>query len=154
MEKSDLREENINLTTFSKAISERYLSYALSTITSRSLPDVRDGLKPVHRRVLFAMLQLKLNHNLSFKKSARVVGDVMGKFHPHGDAAIYDALVRMGQDFSRGMTLVDKQGNFGSLDDPPAAPRAVRAPPHAAARARGRVRRLRAARALASRYFA
>ena len=79
MENEDLKNNNISFTTFSKAISERYLAYALSTITSRSLPDVRDGLKPVHRRVLYAMLQLKLNHNVSFKKSARVVGDVMGE---------------------------------------------------------------------------
>ncbi len=121
MEKSDLQEENINLTTFSKAISERYLSYALSTITSRSLPDVRDGLKPVHRRVLFAMLQLKLNHNLSFKKSARVVGDVMGKFHPHGDAAIYESMVRMAQEFALRYPLVDGQGNFGNIDGDNAA---------------------------------
>ena len=121
MEKSDLREENINLTTFSKAISERYLSYALSTITSRSLPDVRDGLKPVHRRVLYAMLQLKLNHNLSFKKSARVVGDVMGKFHPHGDAAIYESMVRMAQEFALRYPLVDGQGNFGNIDGDNAA---------------------------------
>ncbi len=121
MEKSDLQEENINLTTFSKAISERYLSYALSTITARSLPDVRDGLKPVHRRVLFAMLQLKLNHNLSFKKSARVVGDVMGKFHPHGDAAIYESMVRMAQEFALRYPLVDGQGNFGNIDGDNAA---------------------------------
>ena len=121
MEKPDLLEENINSTTFSKAISERYLSYALSTITSRSLPDVRDGLKPVHRRVLYAMLQLKLNHNLSFKKSARVVGDVMGKFHPHGDAAIYESMVRMAQDFALRYPLVDGQGNFGNIDGDNAA---------------------------------
>ena len=121
MEKTDLLEENINSTTFSKAISERYLSYALSTITSRSLPDVRDGLKPVHRRVLYAMLQLKLNHNLSFKKSARVVGDVMGKFHPHGDAAIYESMVRMAQDFALRYPLVDGQGNFGNIDGDNAA---------------------------------
>ncbi|MFL2819373.1 MAG: DNA topoisomerase IV subunit A [Candidatus Puniceispirillales bacterium] len=121
MEKPDLLEENINSTTFSKAISERYLSYALSTITSRSLPDVRDGLKPVHRRVLYAMLQLKLNHNLSFKKSARVVGDVMGKFHPHGDAAIYESMVRMAQEFALRYPLVDGQGNFGNIDGDNAA---------------------------------
>ena len=116
MEKEELQNENISLTPFSKAISERYLAYALSTITSRSLPDVRDGLKPVHRRVLFAMMQLKLNHNVSFKKSARVVGDVMGKFHPHGDAAIYESMVRMAQDFALRYPLVDGQGNFGNID--------------------------------------
>ena len=90
----------IEPTAFSDALSERYLAYALSTITSRSLPDVRDGLKPVHRRLLFAMRQLKLDPGQGFKKSARVVGDVMGKFHPHGDAAIYDAMVRLAQEFA------------------------------------------------------
>ena len=106
---------------FSEEISERYLSYALSTITSRSLPDVRDGLKPVHRRLIYAMRQLKLNPNSNFKKSARVVGDVMGKFHPHGDAAIYDAMVRMAQEFSLKYPLVDGQGNFGHIDGDNAA---------------------------------
>ncbi|MDC0094166.1 DNA topoisomerase IV subunit A, partial [Alphaproteobacteria bacterium] len=121
MDRTNLNEKNINLTSFSKAISERYLSYALSTITSRSLPDVRDGLKPVHRRVLFAMRQLKLNYNQGFKKSARVVGDVMGKFHPHGDGAIYDSMVRMAQDFALRYPLVDGQGNFGNIDGDNAA---------------------------------
>lgn len=121
MENTELNKENIDYTSFSKAISERYLSYALSTITSRSLPDVRDGLKPVHRRVLYAMMQLKLNHNLGFKKSARVVGDVMGKFHPHGDAAIYDSMVRMAQEFALRYPLVDGQGNFGNIDGDNAA---------------------------------
>ena len=121
MENEDLENEDINHTTFSKAISERYLAYALSTITSRSLPDVRDGLKPVHRRVLYAMMQLKLNYNVSFKKSARVVGDVMGKFHPHGDGAIYESMVRMSQDFSLRYPLVDGQGNFGNIDGDNAA---------------------------------
>ena len=121
MNNTDLNKKNINLTSFSKAISERYLSYALSTITSRSLPDVRDGLKPVHRRVLFAMRQLKLNYNQGFKKSARVVGDVMGKFHPHGDGAIYDSMVRMAQDFALRYPLVDGQGNFGNIDGDNAA---------------------------------
>ncbi|GIS10929.1 MAG: hypothetical protein CM15mP115_00800 [Alphaproteobacteria bacterium] len=90
-------DDRIICTAFSAALSERYLAYALSTITSRSLPDVRDGLKPVHRRLLFAMRQLRLDPGQGFKKSARVVGDVMGKFHPHGDAAIYDAMVRLAQ---------------------------------------------------------
>ena len=121
MNSKDSNENNIILTSFSKAISERYLSYALSTITSRSLPDVRDGLKPVHRRILFAMMQLKLSSSLSFKKSARVVGDVMGKFHPHGDAAIYDSMVRMSQEFSLRYPLVDGQGNFGNIDGDNAA---------------------------------
>lgn len=102
-------------------LSERYLSYALSTIVSRSLPDVRDGMKPVHRRVLFAMAQLKLNPNLPPKKSARVVGDVIGKFHPHGDQSVYDTLVRLAQDFSVRYPLVDGQGNFGNIDGDNAA---------------------------------
>ncbi|GAB4391039.1 MAG: DNA topoisomerase IV subunit A [Kiloniellaceae bacterium] len=105
----------------SDALSERYLSYALSTIMARSLPDVRDGLKPVHRRLLFAMRQLRLDPNSGFKKSARVVGDVIGKFHPHGDQAIYDALVRLAQDFSLRFPLIDGQGNFGNIDGDNAA---------------------------------
>jgi topoisomerase-4 subunit A len=110
----------INL-SFSDAISERYLAYALSTITSRSLPDVRDGLKPVHRRLLWAMYQLKLDPKSGFKKCARVVGDVIGKYHPHGDVAVYDALVRLAQVFSVRYPLVDGQGNFGSIDGDNAA---------------------------------
>ena len=110
-------------TAFSAALSERYLAYALSTITSRSLPDVRDGLKPVHRRLLFAMRQLRLDPGQGFKKSARVVGDVMGKFHPHGDAAIYDAMVRLAQEFAMRYRLVDGQGNFGNIDGDNAAMR-------------------------------
>src|SRR5260221_2092083 len=98
------------------ALGERYLSYALSTIMSRSLPDVRDGLKPVHRRLLYAMRQLHLDPGSGYKKSARVVGDVMGKFHPHGDASIYDAMVRLSQDFAARYPLVDGQGNFGNID--------------------------------------
>ncbi|MEQ8356769.1 MAG: DNA topoisomerase IV subunit A [Kiloniellaceae bacterium] len=105
----------------SDALSERYLSYALSTIMARSLPDVRDGLKPVHRRLLFAMRQLRLDPSSGFKKSARVVGDVIGKFHPHGDQAIYDALVRLAQDFSLRFPLIDGQGNFGNIDGDNAA---------------------------------
>ncbi|MEC7571863.1 MAG: DNA gyrase subunit A, partial [Pseudomonadota bacterium] len=103
------------------ALSERYLAYALSTITARSLPDVRDGLKPVHRRLLHAMRQLRLGPGEGFKKSARVVGDVMGKYHPHGDAAIYDAMVRLAQDFAQRYPLVDGQGNFGNIDGDNAA---------------------------------
>ena len=104
-------------------MSDSFLAYALSVITSRAIPDVRDGLKPVQRRVLWSMLQMGLRPATPYRKSARVVGDTMGRYHPHGDAAIYDTLVRMGQDFSRMVTLVDPQGNFGSLDDPPAAAR-------------------------------
>ena len=103
------------------ALEERYLSYALSTILSRSLPDVRDGLKPVHRRLLYAMRQLHLDPESRFKKSARVVGDVIGKFHPHGDQAIYDALVRLAQDFALRYPLIDGQGNFGNIDGDNAA---------------------------------
>src|SRR5690625_2963556 len=104
-----------------EALSERYLAYALSTIMSRSLPDVRDGLKPVHRRLLFAMRQLRLDPDSSYKKAARVVGDVMGKFHPHGDQSIYDALVRLAQEFSLRYPLIDGQGNFGNIDGDNAA---------------------------------
>ena len=103
------------------ALSDRYLSYALSTIMSRSLPDVRDGLKPVHRRLLYAMRQLRLNPDQGFKKSARVVGDVIGKFHPHSEQAIYDALVRLAQDFALRYPLVDGQGNYGNIDGDNAA---------------------------------
>ncbi|BBK36855.1 DNA topoisomerase 4 subunit A [Allostella sp. ATCC 35155] len=103
------------------ALGERYLSYALSTIMARSLPDVRDGLKPVHRRLLFAMRQLRLDPATSPKKSARVVGDVIGKFHPHGDQSVYDALVRLAQDFAARYPLVDGQGNFGNIDGDGAA---------------------------------
>ena len=108
-------------TDFSKALSERYLSYALSTIVSRSLPDARDGLKPVHRRLLYAMRVLRLNPSSGFKKCARVVGDVIGKYHPHGEVAVYDALVRLAQDFSARYPLVEGQGNFGNLDGDNAA---------------------------------
>src|SRR6188768_1339075 len=101
-----------------------YLDYAMSVIVGRALPDVRDGLKPVHRRVLYAMYDMSNTHNKPYKKSARVVGDVIGKYHPHGDVAVYDTVVRMAQDFSLRYTLVDGQGNFGSVDgDPPAAMR-------------------------------
>ena len=104
-----------------EALSERYLSYALSTITSRSLPDVRDGLKPVHRRILYAMLELKLNPEHGFKKCSRIVGDVIGKYHPHGDSSIYEAMVRLSQEFSVRYPLVDGQGNFGNIDGDNAA---------------------------------
>jgi len=105
-----------------EALEERYLAYALSTIMHRALPDARDGLKPVHRRILYGMRLLNLNPNAAFKKSAKIVGDVMGSFHPHGDQAIYDAMVRLAQDFSSRYPLVDGQGNFGNIDgDNPAA---------------------------------
>jgi topoisomerase-4 subunit A len=108
-------------TPFDAALSERYLVYALSTITARSLPDVRDGLKPVHRRLLWAMRLLRLDPSGAFKKSARVVGDVIGKYHPHGDASVYDAMVRLAQDFALRYPLVDGQGNFGNIDGDNAA---------------------------------
>jgi topoisomerase-4 subunit A len=111
-------------TPLAGALSERYLAYALSTIMSRSLPDVRDGLKPVHRRLVYAMQQLRLDPRSGFKKCARVVGDTMGKFHPHGDSSIYEALVRLAQDFSSRYPLIEGQGNFGNIDgDNPAAMR-------------------------------
>ena len=104
-------------------MSESFLAYSLSVITSRAIPDVRDGLKPVQRRILWSMLQMGIRPNTPYRKSARIVGDTMGRYHPHGDAAIYDTLTRMGQDFSRMVPFIDPQGNFGSLDDPPAAAR-------------------------------
>src|SRR5207342_2756531 len=103
------------------ALEERYLAYALSTIMNRALPDARDGLKPVHRRILYGMRLLRLDPGSAFKKSAKVVGDVMGNFHPHGDQAIYDALVRLAQDFAQRYPLVDGQGNFGNIDGDNAA---------------------------------
>jgi len=106
---------------FADALGERYLSYALSTIMARSLPDVRDGLKPVHRRILHAMHELRLDPGSGYKKCARVVGDVIGKFHPHGELAVYDALVRLAQDFSQRYPLIDGQGNFGNIDGDNAA---------------------------------
>ncbi|MGE5504134.1 MAG: DNA topoisomerase IV subunit A [Actinomycetota bacterium] len=111
----------IRETPLAEALGERYLAYAMSTIVSRSLPDVRDGLKPVHRRLLYAMRQLKLDPDGGFKKCARVVGDVIGKYHPHGDVAVYDALVRLAQDFAVRYPLVEGQGNFGNIDGDNAA---------------------------------
>ena len=102
-------------------LKQSYLDYAMSVIVGRALPDVRDGLKPVHRRVLFAMNELSNDWNKAYKKSARVVGDVIGKYHPHGDTAVYDTIVRMAQPFSMRYTLVDGQGNFGSVDGDSAA---------------------------------
>jgi len=121
---SDLPEDEFDLITdapFDAALSERYLVYALSTITARSLPDLRDGLKPVHRRLLWTMRQLKLDPTSTFKKSARVVGEVIGKYHPHGDTAAYDAMVRLAQDFALRYPLVEGQGNFGNIDGDNAA---------------------------------
>jgi topoisomerase-4 subunit A len=113
--------DQVRDTPLSDALGERYLAYAMSTIVSRSLPDVRDGLKPVHRRLLFAMRQLKLDPTSGFKKCARVVGDVIGKYHPHGDSSVYDAMVRLAQDFAVRYPLVEGQGNFGNIDGDNAA---------------------------------
>ena len=112
---------NIENTSLRDALSQRYLAYAMSTITSRSLPDLRDGLKPVHRRLVYAMHQLRLDPTAGFKKCARIVGDVMGKYHPHGDASIYDAMVRLAQEFAARFPLVEGQGNFGNIDGDNAA---------------------------------
>ena len=110
--------------TLAEEMKRSYLEYAMSVIVSRALPDVRDGLKPVHRRILYAMQRLGLDWNKKHMKSSKVVGDTMGDFHPHGNLAIYDALVRMAQEFSLRVPLIDGQGNFGSVDgDPPAAER-------------------------------
>src|SRR5436190_16800234 len=114
-------EGNVEPVNLREALEERYLAYALSTIMGRALPDVRDGLKPVHRRLLFAMRQLKLDPGSGFKKSARVVGDVIGKYHPHGDQSVYDALVRLAQQFAVRYPLIDGQGNFGNVDGDNAA---------------------------------
>ena len=115
---------DITPVTIEEEMKRSYLDYAMSVIVARALPDARDGLKPVHRRILYGMKEGGADWNRAYRKSARVVGDVMGRYHPHGDQAIYDALVRMAQDFSMRLPLVDGQGNFGSMDDdPPAAMR-------------------------------
>jgi DNA gyrase subunit A len=124
MEDKFLMDKNIEVVNIEEEVKTSYLSYAMSVIVGRAIPDVRDGLKPVHRRILFSMQQTGNTHSNPFKKSARIVGDVIGKYHPHGDTAVYDAVVRMAQDFSLRYPLVDGQGNFGSVDgDPPAAMR-------------------------------
>lgn len=108
-------------TSIGDEMKTSYLNYAMSVIVSRALPDVRDGLKPVHRRILYDMFEMGLKYNTPFKKAARIVGDVLGKYHPHGDASVYDALVRLAQDFSLRYPVVQPQGNFGSIDGDPAA---------------------------------
>src|ERR671936_100242 len=119
---------NIEPRAIEEEMRKSYLDYAMSVIVGRALPDIRDGLKPVHRRVLYAMNELGLTWNRAYKKSARVVGEVLGKYHPHGDSPVYEALVRMVQEFSLRYQLVDGQGNFGSVDgDPPAAYRHTQA---------------------------
>ncbi len=123
-EQQNLFGEKVDVCDISTELKRSYLDYAMSVIIGRALPDVRDGLKPVHRRILYAMHELRNDYNKPYKKSARIVGDVIGKYHPHGDTAVYDAIVRMAQDFSMGYPLVDGQGNFGSVDgDAPAAMR-------------------------------
>jgi len=115
---------NISVVSVEKEMKKSYLDYAMSVIIGRAIPDIKDGLKPVHRRALFAMHDAGNTWNKPYKKSARIVGDVIGKYHPHGDVAVYDTIVRMAQDFSLRYPLVDGQGNFGSVDgDPPAAMR-------------------------------
>jgi len=122
MQKTEISEDkNIKLISMHDEMSSSYLSYAMSVIVSRALPDIRDGLKPVHRRILYAMYKGGYDWSKQFRKSARIVGDVIGKYHPHGDQSVYDALVRMVQDFSMSLPLVDGQGNFGSIDGDPAA---------------------------------
>lgn len=121
MTNSSAANSNVISNDFTQILSDRYVTYAVSTMTGRALPDVRDGLKPVHRRILYAMLALKLNPSSGYKKCARVVGDVIGKYHPHGDAAVYDAMVRLAQNFAVRYPLVDGQGNFGSVDGDNAA---------------------------------
>ncbi|HHH20289.1 MAG TPA: DNA gyrase subunit A, partial [Nitratifractor sp.] len=119
---SDLFESNlVEDINIEESIRGSYLDYSMSVIVGRALPDARDGLKPVHRRILYAMNELNLTHRASYKKSARIVGDVIGKYHPHGDNAVYDALVRMAQEFSMRAPLIDGQGNFGSIDGDNAA---------------------------------
>ena len=116
--------DSLTVISIEREMKKSYLDYAMSVIIGRALPDVRDGLKPVHRRVLYAMHELKNDYNKPYKKSARIVGDVIGKYHPHGDTAVYDTIVRMAQDFSMRYIMVDGQGNFGSIDgDSPAAMR-------------------------------
>ena len=125
MQKNEIsKDSKIKLISMHDEMSSSYLSYAMSVIVSRALPDIRDGLKPVHRRILFAMHKGGYDWSKQFRKSARIVGDVIGKYHPHGDQSVYDALVRMVQDFSMSLPLIEGQGNFWSVDgDPPAAMR-------------------------------
>ena len=108
--------QNIIPINIEEEMKGAYIDYSMSVIVSRALPDVRDGLKPVHRRVLYGMLEMGVNYNKSFKKSGRIVGDVMGKYHPHGDSSVYETMVRMAQPWSLRYILVDGQGNFGTID--------------------------------------
>ncbi|MFA5612775.1 MAG: DNA gyrase subunit A, partial [Anaerolineaceae bacterium] len=120
----DQRDSGLKTVGIDEQMRTAYLDYAMSVIVARALPDVRDGLKPVHRRILYAMDDMGIRFNTPYKKSARIVGEVLGKYHPHGDSAVYDAMARMAQDFSMRYMLVQGQGNFGSVDgDSPAAMR-------------------------------
>ena len=112
---------NVKPVSLEEEMKSSYIDYAMTVIVSRALPDVRDGLKPVHRRILYVMNDLGMRSNAPYKKSVRIVGEVLGKYHPHGDTSVYDAMVRMAQDFSMRYPLVDGQGNFGSVDNDPAA---------------------------------
>src|SRR5699024_10708092 len=118
---AEVPESRINERNITNEMRESFLDYAMSVIVARALPDVRDGLKPVHRRILYGMNELGMTPDKAFKKSARIVGDVMGKYHPHGDSAIYESMVRMAQDFSYRNPLIDGHGNFGSVDGDGAA---------------------------------
>ncbi|MCX7983276.1 MAG: DNA gyrase subunit A, partial [Syntrophales bacterium] len=123
-ETNEIKEQRIIPVDIESEMKKSFIDYAMSVIIERALPDVRDGLKPVHRRILFSMFEQGFTPDKAYRKSATTVGDVLGKYHPHGDAAVYDSLVRMAQDFSLRHTLVDGHGNFGSRDgDPPAAMR-------------------------------
>ena len=124
MAEENLNTGNIESIDIDVQMRSAYIDYAMSVIVARALPDARDGMKPVHRRILYAMHELGLRSNSSYKKSARIVGEVLGKYHPHGDSAVYESMARMAQDFSLRYLLVDGQGNFGSVDgDAPAAMR-------------------------------
>ena len=117
----ETKQENVIRTDYSEIMQKSYIDYAMSVIISRALPDVRDGLKPVQRRTLYDMYELGIRYDRPYRKCARIVGDTMGKYHPHGDSSIYDALVVMAQDFKKGRTLVDGHGNFGSIEGDGAA---------------------------------
>src|SRR5215208_275402 len=124
MAEENIQNGNVQQVDIDAQMRDAYLDYAMSVIVARALPDARDGLKPVHRRILYAMQDMGIRYNTAYKKSARIVGEVLGKYHPHGDSAVYEAMARMAQDFSMRYPLVDGQGNFGSIDgDAPAAMR-------------------------------
>src|SRR5690606_5813819 len=121
MESTDNNQGKVELRNIEAEMQQSYLDYAMSVIVARALPDVRDGLKPVHRRIIYSMGQSGLRHNVKYRKSAEVIGAVLGFYHPHGDSAVYDAMVRLAQDWNMRYPLIDGQGNFGSIDGDPAA---------------------------------